>query len=189
MFLLPFIILLWSCLIFGPYLIFNSLYNKKNKRIFKWLAFLPKLYLLAVTFALIPLFIFVIHYKKLDNYEELKIESYKDIENLTHIESIYYYEDIFNDNKNYVIIINTKYKKYTGKVYQPILELLDTAGELNDKLVPHEISNITTLLITISVGLFIGATFIAIFVNDKKNVLVLIAIGALILISIISIVC
>lgn len=177
------IILLLGYLIFG-YLVFNILYNKKKKLVFKIFAFLPKVFLILYTLLLIPFFVSTIHYRQLEDYKNLEIKSISDIQNLTNLESIHYYK---SDEKEYKIIIETKYQDYISICDQSMLEILDTAGALDEKLIPQEISDISKIIIFMIIACFVLAIIIALFVNDKKNIIFVIGfISFIILMAFIS---
>lgn len=164
-------ILIVFYLTFG-YLIFNILYNKKKKLIFRIFAFVPKVFLILVAFMLIPLFITSIHYKFFNSYKKLEIKNVNDIQSISNVENIYYYKlGFFSDADEYRIIVETKYDDYLGTCNQTMLELLDGVGIVNEKFIPQEINDISGLILFMVIGCWVLALILSFLVMDKNNVI------------------
>ena len=120
-----------------------------------------------------------VHYKRFEDYKNLEIKNVNDIQNLTNIQCIYYYNNHKEISNNYTVLIFTKYEKYTCETNQNVLQLLDAAGTVNDKLIPQEIKDMDSIYIILTIAIFGGSFLVAIFVKDKKNIVAVLGIMAL----------
>lgn len=169
-------------LTFG-YLIFNTLYNKKKKTVFRVFAFLPKVFLAFYILSLVPVFTTIIHYRQLEDYKSLEIKDFSDIQSLTNLDAIYYYKSADNE---FTVIVETKYENYISVCDRTVLEILDKAGMLDEKLIPQEISDISKILMFMIILGGVSAIFIALFVNDKKNIIFVLGLISFFIIMIFS---